>query len=274
MLKTVGLLFHPQVEASKILAGKMAEKLQELGLSTWVTSSWEEAEAYPHMADCDLLITLGGDGTILRAGHLAASRGVPILGVNFGRLGFLTEVEPQEALDVLPRLVSGDFRRDERHLLHAEAWRQEHLIYQAEGLNDAAIGRWGRAKVLRMQVLIDGIELGQYVADGVVIATPTGSTAYSLAAGGPIVYPGLQSLLVTPVAAHLARLRAIVVPLESRIEIIIDTHYDAQLTVDGLTDVVLTNKDRVVVTTSPKTVEFVRFGPENQFYADLHERLK
>ncbi|MFQ6059362.1 MAG: NAD(+)/NADH kinase [Anaerolineae bacterium] len=273
-LKCVGLLYHPKIPQSRDLARELQQAIEGLGLSPWVVSAWDEAEIRRRIADLDLLVTLGGDGTILRAARIAAPYAVPILGVNFGRLGFLAEVEPEEALDKVPLVLNGEYWLEERMMLHAELFRDEERLGTYEALNDVFVGRGSVPKAVRLTICIDDDCLGTYVADGALVATPTGSTAYSLAAGGPIVAPQLRSLLFMPIMPHLALVRSLVLPPEARVRIQVSTDYDAVLTVDGQVNVDLLDGDSVEATASRHTIPFIRLQPRAHFYETLLERLR
>ncbi len=221
----------------------------------------------------DMVITLGGDGTILRAARLAAPYGLPVLGINLGRLGFLAEMQPTEVLAKLPQLRDGRYWLEERLMLHAEHRRDGQVVGSYEALNDVFAGRGRTARVVRIDVSVDGARVGTYVADGVVVATPTGSTAYNLSAGGPIVAPDTDALLLTPIAPHLTPARSLVLPSDSTIKISIATRQNGMLTVDGGVDADVQNEDTVIITKSAHTAQFVRLGPRNYFYETLIQRL-
>lgn len=273
-MKHIGLLYHPRIPATKTLAEELCRQLSQASCVPWAVSAWDEDLIREHVPDLDCLIALGGDGTLLRAARATAGRSAPILGVNFGRLGFLAELQPDEAVAHLPLLLEGHYRLEERAMLHSEAHRDGELIGSYEALNDVAIGRGALAKAVRLATYVDDVLLTTYVADAVLVSTATGSTAYSLAAGGPILAPGLRNLLITPVAPHLTPARSLVLPPEAVVAVVIDTDYDATLTIDGQIDVRLADADSVITKISPHTATFIRFGQENHFYGTLLERLR
>ena len=185
----VGILYHPKLAESRVMAAEMLEFIENLGASAWVSSSWGEEDIKDHLQDLDLLITLGGDGSMLRAARLTVGQATPILGVNMGRLGFLTEVQPAEWPEHIRQTLLGEYWLEERMMLHAEHRRNGKLINTCEALNEVVISRGQMARVVRLETYINGGFLTTYTADGLIVATPTGSTAYALAAGGPILPP-------------------------------------------------------------------------------------
>jgi NAD+ kinase len=217
----------------------------------------------------DLLIALGGDGTMLRAGHLCGPSGVPILGINFGRFGFLMEIRQDQWLDLLPRLVEGNFRLETRMMLCAEQWRDNQRLGVWEVLNEVVVTRGQVVRPVHLITHVDGRFLTTYVADALIASTPTGSTAYALAAGGPILPPELRNILLVAVAPHLSLDRAIVLAEGSSVSISVQADHQAVLSVDGQMPVALADNDRVHVRASDHTVQFVRFQDPGYFYRNL-----
>jgi NAD+ kinase len=273
-VEKVGLLHHPRLPESLALAQEMAHHLEERGVSPWLCSAWDEDAVACHVSDLDLLITLGGDGTILRAARIAAKHSVPILGLNLGRVGFLAEMEPEDWREKLQWVLAGEYWLEERIMLCAELRRGGNALGRFEALNDVVIGRASFARVVRLATYIDGSYLTTYVADGLIVATPTGSTAYALSAGGPILPPELRNILLIPVASYLSLDRAIVLPKGARVEIEVSTDHRAILTVDGQIHTELEDADRVTVGASPHTCHFVRLQDRAYFYHTLMERLR
>jgi NAD+ kinase len=221
----------------------------------------------------DLVVALGGDGWMLRAGRLTAKAGVPVLGVNLGRLGFLAEVQPAEWRTVFERVLSGDFWIEQRMLLQAELWRSDRQLLNFEVLNEVVVSRGASVRAVRLETHIDGGVLTTYVADGLIIATPTGSTAYALAVGGPILPPELKNILLLPVAPHLSMDRAIVLARGTTVTVIVHMEHDAVLSGDGAIEQTLVDGDRVVVEASPHLAHFVRVQEPSYFYRTLMERM-
>jgi len=269
----VGLLYHPRIAASQGLAAEMLEFLEGHEVSAWIGSAWDERAVAEQAAHLDMLITLGGDGSMLRAARMAAQHGIPILGVNLGRLGFLAEVQPEEWPDCLRQALEGDYWVEERMMVHAECWRGQETLGSYEALNDVVISRGSLARVVRLSTYIDGGYLTTYVADGLIVSTATGSTAYALAAGGPIVPPELKNMLLIPLAPHLSLERAIVLSQGSTVRIKVHTDHTAILTVDGQTEVELADGDWVQVVASPRVGRFIRLQDRAYFYCTLMKRL-
>ena len=224
--------------------------------------------------EIDALLTLGGDGTLLRAARLVPDRSLPILGVNLGRLGFLTCCPASQLEEALRRLASNDYVAEARMTLDArvananggqqECWR---------ALNDVVLHKGGFARVVSVRVEVDGETVGQFSADGVVLATPTGSTAYNLSAGGPVVYPTLETILLTPVSAHTLALRPLVLPATSVVTLHANAGPDELLvTVDGQVGRTFGQGDALIVRRSKHPLSIVRF-PEQSFFATMREKL-
>ena len=225
-------------------------------------------------AEVDALLTLGGDGTLLRAARLVAERAVPILGVNLGRLGFLTCCPVSQLEEALRRLASGDYIVEARMTLDARVTSVDGSERQRwRALNDVVLHKGGFARVVAVRVEADGETVGHFSADGVVIATPTGSTAYNLSAGGPDVVPTLESILLTPVSAHTLALRPLVLPASSQVTLRGNDGPDELLiTVDGQVGCTFSAGDSLVVRRSHAPVSIVRF-PETSFFSTMREKL-
>ncbi len=220
----------------------------------------------------DLLLVLGGDGTILRGARLVAGRGTPIVGVNMGGFGFLAELSTEDLFHVMPDLVAGRFHVDERMMLTAQV---DHADEPPSllALNDMVVTKSGVARVLWLRVTVNGEGLASYPADGVIVATPTGSTAYSLSAGGPILHPQVAALVITPICPHTFNSRSLVVGADDVVTIdVITPAVEATLTVDGRVGVSLAEARQVRVQRAPQTTRFVRLG-EPSFYSILRTKL-
>lgn len=225
-----------------------------------------------------VVVTVGGDGTLLRAARLAAQAGVPLLGVNMGRLGFLTEVEASEATDLVPRYLAGEVPggvwADRRAMLQAVVRTATGEHPPVDVLNDVVVGRGALAHLARISVTVDGAELTTYQADAVIVATATGSTAYALSAGGPILHPALADTVLVPVAAHGDLDAPVVVPREAVVELEVMSEHPSIASADGITEVPLGPGDRVRVSTSPHEAVFLRAGAPARFYETLVYRLR
>lgn len=224
-------------------------------------------------AELDLVVVLGGDGTLLSVAR-ALERPTPILGVNMGSLGFLTEVNRGDLYPAMVRVLSGQYTLEERSLLRAEVQRSngESLAYRV--LNDAVIAKTALARIIELALVVDGNLVGNFRADGLIISTPTGSTAYNLSAGGPILFPQLPVAVITPICAHTLSLRPLVVPDASRIEVTLHTEREeVYLTLDGQEGAPLGYRDRVVISRSDTVVRLVKAAGRT-FYESLRGKLR
>lgn len=225
-----------------------------------------------------VVITVGGDGTLLRAACLAAQVDSPLLGVNLGRLGFLTEVEAADALEMVPRYlagaVPGGVWADRRAMLQVVVRTRTGEHPPVHVLNDVVVGRGALAHLARIGVTVDGAELTTYQADAVIVATATGSTAYALSAGGPILHPALADTVLVPVAAHGDLDAPVVVPREAVVELEVMSEHPSTASADGITEVALGQGDRVRVSASPYEAVFLRAGAPARYYETLVYRLR
>lgn len=229
----------------------------------------EELRQQLQAGDYDLVIALGGDGTMLRAGHFCAPLGIPLLGINQGHFGFLIELEEDEWRHELPKLATGEYRYEERMLIHVELWRDKQKQGEWEALNEALVGRGSLARPVHLAAILDGRPLTTYVADGLIIASATGSTAYALAAGGPILPPQMRNMVLVPVAPHLSMDRAIVLDEGSTIRVELRKGEDAVLSVDGQQSIEVKLDDWVDLRASQYSLRFLRFQEPGYFYQRL-----
>lgn len=269
-ISRVAILAHPKLQGAYDEAAKIAGMFEEHHASAaYGYLNNIELSQRVKQQEFDLLIALGGDGTMLRAGRLAAIHNVPVLGVNLGHLGFLMEIRQHQLNDFVPRLLRGEYWLEHRMLILAEQWRSEQKLGTWEVLNEVAISRGQIVRPIRLTATVDGYYLTTYVADGLIASTPTGSTAYALAAGGPVLPPELRNILLVPVAPHLSLDRAIVLAEGSSVTITVSTDHQAVFSVDGQVPIGLTDDDRVDVRASDHTVQFVRFQDPGYFYRNL-----
>jgi NAD+ kinase len=252
----------------------MHQALDEHGVEVRECHEQYPERCFEDGASLDLMFSFGGDGTILRASRIAAPLGVPIVGVNLGRVGFLTEVAATEALAALPRFIAGDYWVEERLLLQGELLRDGSVLHTFTALNDIVANRGGLSRVVECTLSINGAATAHYVADGVIISTPTGSTAYCLAAGGPILTPDAHSFAIVPIAPYLALIRALVVPDDAVVELIITRAVEALITIDGQLDIAMNIGDIIRVRRSETIARFARIQPRNYFTATIVDRLR
>jgi NAD+ kinase len=270
-IKHIGLVYSTRAERSPALAQEIKAWLVNThGIEAWHCPI-SECPTVPFPAD--LLITLGGDGTILRVTQRAAPAEVPILGINLGRVGFLTEAAPELWQTTLTQVLDGKASMESRMMLCVTLLREGVAIAQEQVLNDAAVSRGALARTVRLHTSIDGTMMTRYVADGLILATPTGSTAYAYAVGGPILPPWLDNIVVVPAAPHLSMERPLVLDAQSVIEVRVETQIPGMLSVDGRMEGELLNGDVVHVERSEIRARFLRLRSRNDFYATLVNRL-
>jgi NAD+ kinase len=266
------LLRHPKLPHSLTLAQQWAARFDQLGVGASIVSAWDDAEIARRVPEINLAITLGGDGTILRAARLCAPARVPILGVKLGRVGFLSEIAPEQFDARL--LVDGAYWIEERTMLHTTCSRGSATLGAFEALNDVVVGRGKLARVIRLATFIDGDYLTTFVADGAIVSTATGSTAYVSAAGGPILAPEVKTLVLVPIAPYLSQVKSLVLPEGSRVLFRLETDHRAILTIDGQIDIELEDSDEISVAASAHVARFARLQPRTYFYRTLVERLR
>jgi NAD+ kinase len=220
----------------------------------------------------DALLTLGGDGTLLRGARFLGGREIPILGVNLGRLGFLSACGPEDLENAVRRLVSGDYRGESRMMLEGRPGLSEDPR-RWYALNDIVLHKSGKARVIWLRVEVDGEEVASYAADGIVLSTPTGSTAYNLSVGGPVVVPNHPSIIIAPISAHALSIRPVVVPPDATIVVHADDDGTERLvTVDGQVGATLGTSETLLVRRASRSVILVRF-PEMTFFTRMRRKL-
>ena len=268
------ILYNPTVGRSAELASEIFDFLAGQPNLVPTRTTIADAAQDDGAAGQDMAIVLGGDGSMLLTGAMAARHGTPLLGINLGRLSFLGEVEPAGWLEALQHVLAGQCWLEERMMLHVEHRREGQLLGSYEALNEAVVGRGAIARPVRLRTMIDGGELTTYVADGLIMATPTGSTAYALAVGGPILPPELRNILLVAIAPHLSINHAIVLPQGAAVEVVVRTDHQAMLSADGANSVPLQDGDAVGVRMSDFTTCFVRMRSRDYFYTSLMQRMQ
>jgi NAD+ kinase len=248
-----------------ILEGETADKIGLPALGKEGDQLWK---------DLDLVMVLGGDGSMLNSARKVYPREIPLLGVNFGHLGFLTRVESNHLDSALANLKAGNFQFEERMMLEAEVFRGGQGIVKAIGLNELVLSRSAFAKTVRLEAWIDEEYFTTYPADGLIIATATGSTAYSLSAGGPILDPRLKAMLVTPICPHSLYARPMVLSEDAQIQVCVNaSHTEVTLTADGQAGTELEPEDRIIFRKAPSITKLLRFKNQGLFEV-LKSRLK
>jgi len=267
-VKRIGILYHPKIERARELAYRLKEFLTMEGISSWQCSAWEEDEATPQVTGSELIFSIGGDGTVLHTAHVAAPFEVPILGVNFGKLGFITELGGGELLSRLPEILEGEGWIEERAMLQSQI---EDRKFHA--LNDVVL-RTTNVRLISIEIQIDAGVLTTYRADGIIIATATGSTAYSLAAGGPVLHPECGDIVLQPICCHLGLNYTLVLPSQSVITAKVISRDGAILSLDGQLNLPLSCEQSIQIKLSPYIARFLRIRNPDYFYSSLWQKLQ
>lgn len=270
-MKQVGILYHPRIELAKTVGIELGRFLEARGVPFWICSAWDEEEARAKMPGSNLILSIGGDGTILRAVRAIVPHVVPVVGVNLGHLGFMTELTIDTALAKLPDLLEGKGWIEERAMVQAELLSSGKVLH---GLNDVFVGRRSSVRLVRIEANVDGDLLTTYRADGLIVATATGSTGYSLAGGGPILYPEAKEMIAKPVCPHFCFDKTVVLPSWAVVVLRVITTHEAMFSLDGQVEMPLRNDEEVRVRLSPYVARFLRMQPRNYFYASLEAKLK
>jgi len=270
VFKRVAVAAHPKLPDAAAETARVNSFVEAHGIR--VVSGLifdEDLQARIEAGEFDILVALGGDGTMLRAGRMCAPWRIPVLGINLGRFGFLTELQKNQWREYLPRLFSGDYWLERRMMLQAEHCNSGGSLGTWSVLNEVVVGRGISMRPVHLTTYVDGRYLTTYVADALIAATPTGSTAYALAAGGPILPPELRNILLLPVAPHLSLERAIVLAEGSSVSITVESTHDIILSIDGQASIDLQSGDQVNVRAGDHTALFVRFQDPGYFYRNL-----
>jgi NAD+ kinase len=279
-MKTVGIISKPRSEAAATMVRELLTWLLGRGVTARIDT---ETATYAGRTDgisrddvaegAELVIVLGGDGTLLSAARAVGGRDVPLFAVNLGNLGFLTSIRVDELYPQLERALKGDFALGLRRMLHSELWRGNKCMGTYEALNDVALAKAEIARMIELEVHVDGHFMCVYRADGLVISTPTGSTAYSLSAGGPIIFPTVEALCLTPICPHTLSHRPVILPDEIVIEVTARGSNATYLTVDGQIGELLTPGDKVVCRLSDRAIRLIT-PPDKSFFDVLREKLE
>ena len=281
-MKRIGIVAKTDRPEAKSVVPELVLWLTGRGLQ--VVLEKETAALYPRAStvaskadlstQVDLLIVLGGDGTLLSMARLVGDLSVPILGVNLGGLGFLTATTLDELFPALETLLDGQMMVDERMMLLARVLRQGEQLSEYVALNDVVITKSAMSRIINLAVSVEGEAATDYRADGLIISTPTGSTAYCLSAGGPIVYPTMDAMVLTPICSHALTNRPIVIPASLRVEVTLLTeNQDVMLTLDGQVGFALKERDTVEIRRATPRIRLVRF-PQKHFFSVLRTKLK
>jgi NAD+ kinase len=276
MMKTIGIIYNARIPEALDLSSAIVNELS-LEQDSWIAPAENFDVLRQRIPETDLVITVGGDGTILRAVKVTAPGRVPMVGINMGRLGFMTELQVHDAVEKLPLYLDGGCRVDDHNMVEAHVYKGTNGNARLPGpfhaLNDVALGRGSVSRVVTIRTSIDGADVASVRADGIILATATGSTGYSLAVGGPILNPLSESLVMKPIAAHVGLSASLVLEPKARVGMYLEGTQEAILSVDGFENLPLEPGDWVEVQQSPLKARFLRANPPNQFYATLTRRL-
>jgi NAD+ kinase len=282
----IGFAYNPTIEAAVELSARAAGWCQARGIAQWLAPSGDTDTLLGELATTDLLVVLGGDGTFLRAARAVSETDVPLLGINLGKVGFLSKAEAGDFESVLGLILNGDYRIDERMALEGRVVRGgtigPHGAIHAAGdadqtrhfaLNDIVIARGSLARVCRLDVEIDASHLATFVADGLVVASPTGSTGYSFSAGGPIVDPVSRNIIVTPIAAYLSAIRSVVASPTQVVRCTIVDAHEALVSIDGREDLHVGVGDVVEVRAFERPIRLVEPRGAQPFWDLLRQKV-
>ena len=268
--------FNAQIPDSLSIADQVADFLRKNNAQVNTVCGIHD----PALIDCiqkdviDTLIILGGDGTMLRASHICAASTIPIVGINLGTMGFLIELQPDEWKAYLPKLLTGEYRVELRMMLQAEHLRGAQSLGIWQVVNEVVVCRGQYVRPVRLTTEVDGYPMASYVADGIIAATPTGSTAYALAAGGAILPPEIRNIIIVPIAPHLSPDQSIVLSEGAQILIKVQSSSEAVFSIDGHPPVIVSDGDVVRVSASSHNTSFIRFHDPGFFYRSLNRYLE
>ncbi len=269
-MKRIGFAFNPTQESALELRDRALGWCAVRGVEAWDSPAGESHRRITDLSSSDAVVVLGGDGTFLRAARAVAEIDVPILGVNSGKIGFLSRAEHDDLERVLEVLVAGDYTLQERMVLEARIVGRQDAVHVA--LNEAAVVRGAHARVVRLEVHVDDSRLAAYICDGIVVATPTGSTGYSFSAGGPILDPGSRNLVVTPIAAYLSALRSSVIGPQHVVRVRVVDAFDCLVSIDGREDIALAIGDVVEVRAREAPIRFIEPRDALPFWDVLRQK--
>jgi len=277
----LGIITKPGEPRAEVLTHSIADWTRRHGIALLVNNSFAEippgaetASAKEIAEGSDLLIVLGGDGTMIGAARLVSGRGTPVLGVNLGSLGYLTEFAAEEALPALEEVMGGNFEVDSRMMLDWRVRREGSVVGEGTALNDVVVNKSALARIIEIDCSVGPHYVTTYRADGFIVASPTGSTAYNLSAGGPIICPGTEAISICPICPHTLTNRPLLLPDTANIQLQINTReQEVMLTSDGQTGLPLMAGDRVEVQKSAKTFNTIR-SKDKDYFEILRNKLK
>ena len=280
-MKVYGIIIKRNKPEALDATRTIIEWLDKKGVRVLLDPEVAARMGHPHQAERDdmpsqaeVLMVLGGDGTLLSVARLKGIEAIPILGINLGGLGFLTETLRDEMFEVLEKVVAGDFETDKRLMLKATIYQEGKVVEQSTVLNDVVINKGALARIIDLETHIDGGYLTTFKSDGLILSTPTGSTAYSLAAGGPIVYPSLDSIIMNPICPHTLTNRPLVLPGSVKVRVVLKSaNQDVHITLDGQAEMPLGVGDAVEVERAGAYIHLVK-SPHKTYFELLRTKLR
>lgn len=275
-VRRIGFAYNPTIEATVELAARASGWCRRRGIDEWRAQAGDSEALEAELPTTDALVVLGGDGTFLRAARAVAEVDVPLLGINLGKVGFLSKAEASDLEPVLEKISAGDFTIDERLAIEGRILRQGVGDDAARhvALNDIVIARGSLARVCRLDVSIDDSHLATFIADGLVVASPTGSTGYSFSAGGPILDPESRNLVVTPIAAYLSAIRSVVVSPQQVVRCRVVDAFEALVSVDGREDLPIAVGDVVEVRAMDRPIRLIEPKGAQPFWDLLRHKVE
>jgi NAD+ kinase len=268
--ENIGIVHHGLLAEAAELADSLSDRYSD-GRKWWLATQDTLSDRGKELESTDLIVTIGGDGTILRGAHVAAPRDIPVLGVNMGRVGFMSDIEARDAVTDIGWYLDGNARIERRFMLNAVVGDRNDDPMLA--LNDVSVVRGAVLRVIDVTTVVDGVHLATYRGDGVVVATATGSTGYSLALGGPVMDPTSRDYIVKPIATHMSQFGGVILQESSKVELTVQADEDATLNADGFIDQTLTAGETVTITQAGNYASFLRRKPPADFWGDLSRRL-
>ncbi|GMA52415.1 NAD kinase [Alicyclobacillus contaminans] len=276
-MRTVGIIANLDKPKACAVQERLLQLLHAHGMATVIIEigqgQLDKSDEMSQLAGAEMAFVLGGDGTLLGVARQVAPYGVPLLGINIGHLGFLSEAEPTDVEETVRRVATREYDLESRLMLEASVLRDGRQVSRLLALNDVGIGKGSFARMVNVDVHVDDVLLDAFRGDGVIVSTPTGSTAYSLSCGGPIMVPQLQAILVTPICPHTLSTRPCVIQADQTVRLRVHApHQDLGLTVDGQIGVRLVSGDEVVVRKAPVTTTLVKWR-DREFFSVLRQKL-
>ncbi|NLM96351.1 MAG: NAD(+) kinase [Halanaerobiaceae bacterium] len=279
-ISVIGIVFYIQKKEASSIAKKVIEHLQKRNIIYYIEENSAEilnikektADYKKLRTEADYIVIIGGDGTFLHTAHYFIGTKIPLLGINIGQLGFLTEIETNELEEALDNVIKGNYELEKRLIIKAEINSKGEIVYQNYALNDFVIHRGAHARLVAIELYINEEIVHSYRADGIIVSTPTGSTAYSLSAGGPIVNPQIRAIIVTPICPHSLFITPLIISDKEKVKIKISGNNNLSFTADGRAEYTVGSEDEILIEAAEKELFFIKL-PNRTFYSILHKKM-